>query len=216
MPIAALLLAAAVSQTPPDSIFHDGYDAGGACPATINGSTGPLDLRERSDIIYLPDGARVRHNVDVTQWDNIWGHIDEVDDVTPWPGVPGASPTIHTVGKTEYIGARFHVPLDAPATLFGKYKHVVYGGGPNVDATISRTCGDFEARDPGCWVQNWESNDNFTLYWRINSTGTFYCNLVPGNDYFLNLRFSDPETTGPNCRNDGTCQMTFQQQLGGF
>lgn len=213
MPIAALLLAAAVSQTPPDSIFHDGYDAGAACPATIDGSTGPLTLRERSDIIYLPDGARVRHNVDVTQWDNIWGHIDEFDDLTLWPGVPGASPTIRTVGKTEYIAAKFHVPIDASPTLLGKFKHVIYGGGPMVDATISRTCGDFETREPGCFVTNWFNDDAVRLLWRVSSSSRYYCHLEPGFDYYFNIRFSDPGTTGPDCHG-ATCQMTFAQAIG--
>jgi len=216
MHIAALLLATAVAQTPPEAILQDSFDDGAACPATILGSTGPLSLRTMSDILYLPGTAHVRRNVNVTDWNNIWGHIDEFDDLMLWPGVPGASPTIRTVGKTEYVAAKFHVPLDALPTLNGTFKHVMYGGGPNVDATISRTCGDFETREPGCWVQNWESNDNFTLYWRINSTANLYCNLVPGGDYYLNIRFSDPETTGPDCRNDGTCQMTFQHQLGGL
>jgi hypothetical protein len=213
MPIAALLLAAAVSQTPPDAIFHDGYDTGAACPATLEGSTGTLTLRSASDIIYLPGNEHVRPGVDVTQWDNIWGHINELDDIVLWPGVPGSSPTIKNVGKTEYIAAKFHVPADASPTLLGKFKHVVYGGGPNVDATISRTCGDFESRDEGCHAENWVANDNYTLLWRVSSANRFYCHLDPGADYYLNIRFTDPQTTGPYCHQDGTCQMTFQQAI---
>jgi hypothetical protein len=215
MHIAALLLATAVSQTQPDAIFQDSFDAGAACPATILGSTGPLSLRGRSDILYLPGNAHVRRNVDVTQWDNIWGHIDELDDLMLWPGVPGASPTIRTVGKTEYVAAKFHVPIEALPTLNGTFKHVMYGGGPNVDATISRTCGDFETRDEGCWVQDALANDNPMLRWRVSSSNRFYCHLDPGSDYYLNIRFTDPQTTGPDCQGL-TCQMTFQQQIGGL
>jgi hypothetical protein len=213
MHIAALLLLTAVSQTPPpDAIFQDGYDDGADCPALIQGSTGTLALREISDILYLPYDSHVRRNMDVTQWDNIWGHIDEFDDLTLWPGVPGASPTIRTVARNEYIGARFHVPLDALPTLSGRFKHVRYGGGPNVDATISRSCGDFEARAQGCRAVNWMSNDNPTLMWRVSSSNRFYCHLEPGTDYFLNIRFTDPQTTGPDCHG-ATCQMTFQQYI---
>jgi hypothetical protein len=215
MHIAALLLATAVSQAQPDAIFHDGYDAGAACPATLLGSTGPLTLRRTSDILYLPGTAHVRRNVDVTQWNNIWGHIDELDDLMLWPGVPGASPTIRTVGKTEYIAAKFHVPLDALPTLNGTFKHVMYGGGPNVDATISRTCGDFETRDDGCWVMDAMSNDNPMLRWRVSSSNRFYCHLDPGSDYYLNIRFTNPQTTGPDCQGFA-CQMTFQQAIGGL
>jgi hypothetical protein len=214
MHIAALLLLTAVSEIPPpDAIFHDGYEAGVACPAVIQGSTGPLTLRSTSDILYLPGTDHVRRNMDVTQWNNIWGHIDEFDDLMLWPGVPGASPTIRTVGRTEYIGASFHVPIDALPTLLGRFKHVIYGGGPKVDATISRTCGDFETRDQGCWVRNWVNNDDYTLLWRVSSANRFYCHLDPGADYFLNIRFSDPQTTGPDCHG-ATCQLTFQQAIG--
>jgi len=212
MHIAALLLITAVSQTQPDVIFHDGFDTGGACPAVIFGSTGALALRRTSDIIYLPGDTHLRRNMDVTQWDNVWGHIDEFDDLMLWPGVPGASPTIRTVGKREYIGAKFHVPSDALPTLIGRFKHVLYGGGPNVDATISRTCGDFDTREQGCWEENWQSNDNYTLLWRVSSANRYFCHLEPGGDYYLNIRFSDPETVGPECHG-ATCQMTFQQAI---
>jgi hypothetical protein len=215
MHIAALLLASAVAQAQPDAIFHDGYDAGAACPATILGTTGPLSLRRTSDIIYLPGNAHMRRSVDVTQWDNIWGHIDEFDDLMTWPGVPGASPTIRTVGKTEYIAAKFHVPLDASPTLNGTFKHVMYGGGPNVDATISRTCGDFDTVEAGCWVQDAMANDNPMLRWRVSSSNRFYCHLDPGSDYYLNVRFTNPHTTGPDCQGTA-CQMTFQQGIGGL
>jgi hypothetical protein len=213
MHIAALLLMTAVSQTRPDGIFHDGYEAGVACPAMIEGDTGLLGFRQISDIFYRDNPAHLRRNMDVTLWDSIWGHIDEFDDLVDWPGVTGSSPTIRTVGKTEFVAASFHVPIDASPLLYGKFKHVLYGGGPDVDATISRTCGDFESRDQGCYVHNWASNDNFTLFWRVSSANRFYCHLDPGFDYFVNIRFSSPQTTGPDCHGS-TCQMTFQHTIG--
>jgi hypothetical protein len=212
MHIAALLLATAVAQTPPEAILQDSFDDGAACPATILGSTGPLSLRTMSDILYLPGTAHVRRNVNVTDWNNIWGHIDEFDDLMLWPGVPGASPTIRTVGKTEYVAAKFHVPLDALPTLNGTFKHVMYGGGPNVDATISRACGDFETIEQGCWVHNALSNDDAMLRWRVSSASRFYCHLDPGSDYYLNIRFTNPQTTGPDCQGFN-CQITMQQYI---
>jgi len=215
MHIAALLLATAVAQTPPDAILQDSFDAGASCPATILGSTGPLSLRTVSDIVYLPGTAHVRHNVDVTQWDNIWGHITEVDDLVLWPGAPGASPTIKTIGKTQYVAAKFHVPDDVLPTINGTFTHVSYGGGPDLDATISRTCGDFETIEQGCFVHNDPANDAPMLRWRISSANRFYCRLDPGQDYFLNIRFSNPNTTGPDCQGL-TCQTTIQQFIGNF
>src|SRR5215469_12818055 len=100
--IAALLLTAATSVVS-DGIFADGLDSGAACANTIDGSTGTLTLLRTSDIYYAPAGTRPR--VDVTEWNNLWGHIDATDGMTFWPGVPGASPTIMTFGKTSYLGA---------------------------------------------------------------------------------------------------------------
>jgi hypothetical protein len=104
------------------------------------------------------------------------------------------------------------VPIDALPTLSGRFKHVLYGGGPNVDATISRTCGDFETRAQGCWQPDWLSNDDYKLNWRVSSSNHLYCHLEPGEDYFLNIRFTDPQTIGPDCQTT-SCQMTFQQSI---
>lgn len=212
--LAALLLASAVSQTS-DGVFQDSFDAGASCPASISTPTGNLTLRRISDIWYLPGSGHVRHNVDVTSWDNIWGHINELDALLLWPGASGASPTIRSIGKTEYVAAKFHVPGDVLSTLNGTFKHVLYGGGPNVDATISRTCGDFDTLEPGCWIHDDPANDEAMLRWRLSSGNRFYCHLDANTDYFLNIRFTDPHTTGPDC-NGSICQSTIQQYIGGF
>ena len=211
--IAALLLASAVSQTQPDAILQDSFDAGAACPASIETSTGTLSLRRMSDIWYLPGNAHVRHNVNVTDWDSIWGHMTELDGQMLWPGAPGASPTIRSIGKTEYVAAKFDVPADVLPTLSGTFKHVMYGGGPNIDATISRTCGDFSTLQPGCWVHDDPANDVAMLRWRVNSGNRSYCSVQPGQTYFLNIRFTDPQTTGPDCQGF-TCQSTIQHYIG--
>lgn len=213
--LAPLLFATALSQTPPpDGLLQDGFDAGSSCPAVVSTPTGNVTLRGRSDIWYLP-GVRIRHNVDVTAWDNVWGHIDELDGLTLWPGVPGASPTIHTVGRTEYVAAKFHVPALALPTLTGTFVHVSYGGGPNIDMTISRTCGDFRTVEQGCWVHDDPGDDAPMLRWRLGAGNRFYCHLDPDTDYFVNMRFTDPHATGPDC-SGASCQMTVQQFIGGF
>jgi hypothetical protein len=210
--IAALLLAAATSTTS-DGIYRDSFDAGASCPASISTPTGPRTLRSTSDVFYSPAGTRA--GVNVTEWNNIWGHIDALDGMTSWPGVPGASPTIQTMGKTEYVAAKFHVPADLPTTLTGTFKHVSYFGGPNVDVAISRTCGDFSPSDAGCWVYDDPGDDQPALRWRLGTGSRFYCHLDPDTDYFLNVRFTNPQATGPDCRGMA-CQMTLQQYIGGF
>ncbi|HKE48427.1 MAG TPA: hypothetical protein VKB52_10205 [Rhodanobacteraceae bacterium] len=211
--IAALLLAAATSQTQPnDGIFKDGMDSGASCPDTISSPHGPLNYRSTSDILYLPNG--VRHNVDVSEFDNIFGHIDALDDLTDWPGVPGTSPTIKTIGRNEYVGAAFHVPFTAPSSLYGRLKHVIYSGGPHIDASISRTCGDFEPVDPYCLALNSANDDQVFLTWRVSAEMFHACTIEPDGDYFLNIRFTNPNENSPDCAANA-CETTIQQYLGG-
>jgi hypothetical protein len=210
--IAALLLAAATSQTS-DGIYKDSFDAGANCPATIDSPNGPLNLRSTSDIWYYPAG--VRHGVHVTDFANIWGHIDALDDLTDWPGVPGASPTIKTIGRYEYVAAKFHVPPDALPTLNGTMKHVMYWGGPPIDVSISPTCGEFNPFGPYCSAYDVPPNDSAMLRWKLGNGQRSYCQLEPDADYFLNIRFSDPNANSQDCAGT-TCQTTIQQYLGGF
>jgi hypothetical protein len=209
-PIAALLLAAATSQTS-DSIFTDSFEPY-VCPETIDTSTGPRTRRHVSDILYLPNTGHVRHNVDITVFDNIWGHITELDGLTLWPGVPGASPTIKTIGKREFVGAKFHVPADALPSLSGSFKHVSYGGGPDLDFSISRLCGDFESVD-GCSVSGAMPDDNSMVRWRMGTGDHWHCGLEPDTDYYVNIKFTDPNTTGPDCYGTA-CYSTIQQYIG--
>lgn len=188
-------------------------------PATVVVSQGgggdlcPVTPRTRalvSDIHYLPEPpAHVRHAVDLTLWDNIWGHLNESDNVIPWPGPNGASPTIATLQKTEYVAAKFHVPAGTLSTLSGFYKNVSYGAGPNLDMSISTACGDFAPAQAGCVVTDVPSNDQGLVYWRMVNPSNFYCQLTPNTDYFLNLQFHDINTTGPGCTGTA-CKTTSQ------
>jgi hypothetical protein len=189
-----------------------------SAPATVAVSQGtggdscPVAPRTHatvSDIHYLPEPpAHVRHAVDITVWDNIWGHINETDDVTPWPGVPGTSPTIWTIGKTQYLAAKFHV--GSIPTLSGFYKSVSYGAGPNIDASISQTCGDFTPADAGCRTTTAiTSQDQAFLNWKMGTGDNFHCGLQPNTDYYFNMQFHDVTTTGPGCSGD-FCKITIQ------
>src|SRR4051812_21480965 len=78
-----------------------GQGSSDSCPAA------PRTRATISDIEYLPalPAPHVRHNVDLTLWDNIWGHVNETDDVNPWPGANSSQPTIRTLQKTQYVAA---------------------------------------------------------------------------------------------------------------
>jgi hypothetical protein len=210
--LAALFLAAATSQTA-DTIFTAGLDEPYVCPASITTGNDTRTLRHTSDIIYLPNTGHVRRNVNITDFNNIWGHIDELDGITLWPGIPGASPTIKTIGKTEYVGAKFHVPAFTPPTVSGSFKHVMYSGGPRLDFSISRFCGDFHPEEDGCSVTGAAADDNAMVHWRVSAGDHWHCGLQPDTDYYVNIRFTDRATTGPDCFGS-TCYSTIQQYVG--
>jgi hypothetical protein len=180
-----------------------GAGSGDVCPVT------PRTRATVSDLHYLPEPpAHVRRNVDLTSWDEIWGHITENDDRIPFPGPSGASPTISSIGKTQYIAAKFNSG-SLPANVFGFYKNVSYGPGPNLDMAISTSCGDFAPAEPGCSVSNVQATDQGMVYWRMVNGTNFYCPLLQNTDYFLNIQFHDINTTGPGC--SGTnCRTTIQ------
>ena len=175
--------------------------AGDSCPAS------PRTRATVSDINYLP-GTHLRRGVDLTLWNNIWGHINESDNVTPFPGPNGASPSIQTLGKTQYVAAKFNTgPLGV--NFSGNYINVSYGAGPSLDMSISPACGDFAPATPGCLVTDVPSIDRGLVYWRIVNGTNFVCPLQPNTDYYLNVQFHDPATTGPGCGTT-TCKTTIQ------
>ena len=187
-----------------------------SAPATVvvaqgsGGDSCPVSPRTRatvSDIHYLPEtgGPHVRHNVDLTVWNNIWGYIDENGTTPiPWPGSSGSSPTIWTLGKTQYLAAKFHTG----AVLSGFYKSVSYGAGPLVDAAISQTCGDFAPADVGCRATSISSQDQAFMHWKPIPSDNFHCGLLPNTDYYFNMQFQDINTTGPGCSGT-TCKITI-------
>jgi hypothetical protein len=189
-----------ITSTPLNLVVQGGSGGGDVCPSS------PRTRATVSDIHYLPEPpTHVRHNVDLTLWDNIWGHVSETDNVTPWPGPSGATPTISTLGKTQYIAAKFHVGA-SPPSVFGFYKNVSYGAGPNLDVSISTNCGDFTPSQQTCVATNKPANDAGMLYWSL--TNPVYCKLEPNTDYYFNVQFHDPNTSGPGC-SGGTCRTTI-------
>jgi hypothetical protein len=175
-----------------------------ACP------TSPRTRAAASNIQYLPDSA-LRRSMDLTAWQNIWGFIsaDVHATAVPWPGVPGASPTILTLGKTQYLSAKFHVGAIA-ATAAGQYVDVSYGNGPAIDAAISTSCGDFAPVDPACRTATpVSSQDQTFLAWKAAPGNAAHCGLTPNTDYFLNVRFHDASPAGPGCTGN-FCRITIQ------
>jgi len=167
------------------------------CPLT------PMSRLSVASIKYpnVPSSG-TRNNMDVTKFENIWGHINAVDNATLWPGVSGAQPAIIAWGKTQYVAAKFHVPAGQSTTANGWLGYGSYFSGPAITLAISTQCGDFTPVNPLC-VTTRNGGESFGK-WRIvpNLNG---CPLTPGQDYFMNMRMENPQTA--DCGGNAVCTL---------
>jgi hypothetical protein len=165
------------------------------CPTTITHPNGDVLTRvTRSNISYGVYPTPVRPNVNLTEWENIWGHANVNDSVTPWPGVHGAGPVIRSMARRGFVAAHFNTSnYDVPT--YGSLTYPSNVGGPNIDIKISPICGDFSENtaNPGCLKLGAASDDNPAIRWKFGTGNVvYYCNLQPHTDYYVNIRFSDP------------------------
>lgn len=180
-----------------DDIFVDGFDSASSCQAPAG--YGRLDI---ANMTYGPVSNAYRAGVDVTEWDNVFGHGTAYDDVTPWPGVVGSSPVAHTLGRNEYMAIHFNTG-NAPSTRYGWLIYPSNSGGlsgtnpPDIQAKISRTCGDFAPAQPSeqqaCFEQRAFSDDTRFMSWKMGmGTNPSLCYLEPNTDYWINIKPYDP------------------------
>ncbi|MGH8171934.1 MAG: hypothetical protein ACREPX_02225 [Rhodanobacteraceae bacterium] len=185
-------------------------------PATIaiqQGDTSCPAGRQTVGNIFYPPSQTLRNNVDLTMWDNIWGHNTTTDPQVPWPGFPGSNPVIKNFNKTGYVAAKFHVPSNAVGYQ-GFYKNISYNGGPNLTMSISPNCGDFAPTQIACLKENVPAGDQGMVYWRQANGTNFYCHIDTDTDYYLNIKLTDPTADGPNCAPSGTCYAHVQNNFG--
>jgi hypothetical protein len=202
---AALLVLAAAAPGVYDPLFHADFEQNSTCPA---------GRQLYSDIGYVGDNnsGDLRYHVELTEWENIWGHASPYDTTTPWPGRANSAPVIADFGKTTYIAAHFYVPQGAPLTWLGWITHTDYNYGHNLTAAISTECGDFSPGAQACFVQSLSGQP--MVPWRTN-TGAF-CRLRPNTDYYLNLKMTDPNEQSPTCSHNadvcaiGTANAVYQ------
>lgn len=167
---------------------------GGSC-------TGPAGLTRltTSNIQYGVHTNEVRDGVDLTEWNNIWGHgtADPNEPTAPWPGVSGAGPVILSMHHTSFVSAHFNTGASAvgPSTLTDQSNI----GGPDIDVVMSATCGDFSQNTtyPACSHYSMPSDGTTHFqYFSINANpGTQWCPLQLLTDYYINIKFHDPNST---------------------
>ena len=207
-PVAALLLAAATSQTA-DTVFTDGFEPY-QCPATISTPTGTRTWRTYSDIFYLPNEGNIRHTVDLTR--RRTSGVTSASSMARPSGraSPARARRSSRSGKHEYVGAKFHVPPDTLPNLSGWFKHVMYIGGPPIDFAISRICGDFQPVQ-GCYgheLPGQRQRDGALAH--EGTAHTLPLRVCCPTPITTSISASRIRTsTGPNC-SGSTCYSTIQ------
>ena len=170
-------------------------------PATVVASTGggtdncinPQNRLSTSNIAYVPSSG-TRTGVDVTSWDNIWGHSTASDTAVSWPGRHDSQPSILSFDRNKYIAAKIVVPPGQTAS-YGWIVHTEYNYGLDLTTSISTTCGDFNPANPLCKTVA-TSGMNLTP-WRVG--GTNFCPLLPGQTYYFNIEATNPAQGTTTC-----------------
>jgi hypothetical protein len=203
------------SANPPVSIVSGAYattvsqggGGGGSCP-------GPANLTGRlltSTIFYGVDQHDTRANVDVTEWNNIWGHAtaSPSEPITPWPGVSGAGPVLKDFARQKFLAAHFNT--GSSPMQQGSWAYQSNWGGPNIDIVVSTTCGDFSPNtaNPGCSLFNIYSDGQPSLKYFSNggSGGRVLCPLQINTDYYLNIKYTDPTSNVECAVGSPTCPL---------
>jgi hypothetical protein len=147
----------------------------------------------------------------LVDWDQILGRIERGGPVIPWPGVGGSQAGIH-IRKNQYIGLKFHVPANTALTLSGMLVHPSYPSAvPGIAASFSTTCGNFTPAQPACLNTNARPTDDPIFHWTTDPTNTnpYICTLIPGQDYYLNLKFVNPQDVNSTWCRDTNCTMVI-------
>lgn len=170
-----------------------GVNYTGTCvvpPPPVGPCAGPSGYMRltRTSVSYGATGQSYSSR-DLTQWTGLYGFANS-GGVVPaaWPGVNGSGPVVRNLGKRQFLGLQFNTGA-APNTRNGFLIYNSNIGGPNLEAKISTSCGDFTPEVSGCYKANAYSDDSRFLSWKVNSTNTSFCRLLPNTTYYLNLRY---------------------------
>lgn len=196
-----LLFATALAADP--TLFSDKFELwADGCPDSS------IRLRT-SDIRYPNSGNSLRYDVDLTLYENIWGHATNSDPLVPWPGGNGYTPVMMDFGINQFVAAAFHVPADFPNDLYGILGYTSYNSGPDMVVSYSQTCGDFNPPNPNCVTA--VGPGELVKKWVVAPYANG-CPLTPGSDYFINLKFSAP--LPEDCGDEYVCRIGYGNALG--
>ena len=202
IPIAAIavLFAPPLFAQTPNGLFADGFEGPDSCPA---------GRQTTATVGWRYDGFG-DHPAPVTDAAMLFGRLDWRDN-TPIP-FPYSQQfvVIRGVRADSYVALAMDVPFGLPWNQNGTQWHNETLGGPRLDASISRACGDFNPYPFGC------ANAGVLLghpmvAWRLSTFPSSGCALEPGRWYY-NIRLTDPvEDFSATCNPSSTvCTISLQ------
>lgn len=186
--IASLVLGATL-MAKMDTVIANGFETA-ACPYA---------QQENANISYSYNLTPVLQNVDVTEFQNVWGRNSANDTIVPWPGKNGYA--VMTINRNLFFATRFTVPASGLSpTLNGRFTHGETVPGPNLTMSISPTCGDFNPSSALCKVSNAGPGVSM-VGWRLpTGSAQNLCVLTPGQQYYANFKLTDPNAVDTmNC-----------------
>ena len=207
-----------------DTIFRDGFDSPPPAGSCLSEARTRLPT---SGITYGPvhdvtPFNPMRSNVDITEWNNVWGHANATDSALSWPGRSGSAPALRNFSRNNFVAIHFKTPGNATAdsTLNGYFTYPIDWNNPNADIKISTTCGDFTPNpaNPGCVALDVASSNEVMVRWKFKPGNIgAYCILQPNTDYYVNIRLTDPGSpiTCAPINTAGNCPLYTVHNYGG-
>jgi hypothetical protein len=170
-----------------DQIFVDGIEGRDYCAPGRIGST-------KVGWLAWDYGTT---NVQANQAENIWGRSVASDAPIAMPWLQ-ESAVLWDFPRDGYLAAKFTVPADLPPSQRGMFSHGETNSGPNIDTSISETCGDFYSSGPMCVSENVGPGVP-TAAWKLGAEPGNRCPLQVGRSYYFNVRLSNPDAESFFC-----------------
>lgn len=169
--------------------------------------------RQMSGKVSYNDGND-RNNIDLTRFENVFGHDNQGGASRLWPGTQNINQRIF-IPRNNYVALQFTVPSNLHTDTRGQYRFEETAPTSSVmSITVSKACGDFSTTPTAPMTTKCILNGgalNSALTW--GKTGlTARCQLEPGETYYLNIVHANLNTITTSGCSVASCSNTIQNQ----
>ncbi|MBL8299558.1 MAG: hypothetical protein JNN30_14570 [Rhodanobacteraceae bacterium] len=170
--------------------------------------------RQTSGVVRYNNGEE--RTTDLTLYENVFGHNNTGGETRPFPGTANLNQRIF-IPRNQYVSLKFTVPSGLLQQTWGSYRfEETQPQTLRMSMTISKTCGDFSTTPTApmtapCIMNNGQVNSS--LGWAYWPGQNQFCQLVPGETYYLNIIHA-PLSNLASSHCTSTCGNTIQNQKG--